>query len=403
MDVAVMDMSLRDVQAREAAATIPVYRPLPFLAERAEGCEIVTADGRRILDFYGGHAVAGLGYAHPRLTKAIAEQTERLLFQSNAVAVEVRAEAAEELASIAPENLRRAFFVNSGAEANENALRIACRATGRGRVLAVTHGFHGRTAAAAAVTWKAAESWYGFPRLPFDVDFIPRNDVAAAESMIDGDVAAVIFEPVQGMGGAFDLSREFVTTLRKCTAASRSLLIADEVQCGMGRSGRYFAVQTFSVQPDLMTMAKSLGGGVPCGAVLVTDELAATLREGDLGTTFGGGPLAAAAIVAVIRSIKAERLLANVRAREVEIRDTCATGPVRSIQGMGLMLGLLCDRPAIEVRNALLEQDILTGSSADPRVLRLLPPLILQSAHVARLAQALKNIGPQSISSGTGL
>jgi acetylornithine/succinyldiaminopimelate/putrescine aminotransferase len=142
---------------------------------------------------------------------------------------------------------------------------------------------------------------------------------------------------------------------------------------------------------------------VPCGAVLVTDELAATLREGDLGTTFGGGPLAAAAIVAVIRSIKAERLLANVRAREVEIRDTCATGPVRSIQGMGLMLGLLCDRPAIEVRNALLEQDILTGSSADPRVLRLLPPLILQSAHVARLAQALKNIGPQSISSGTSL
>ncbi|MEX2123679.1 MAG: aminotransferase class III-fold pyridoxal phosphate-dependent enzyme [Woeseia sp.] len=394
---------LREVQAREAATTIPVYSQLPFLAERAEGCEIITADGRRILDLYGGHAVAGLGYAHPVLTHAIARQAKRLLFQSNAVVLEVRAEAAEEITSIAPENLRRAFFVNSGAEANENALRIACSATGRGKILAVTHGFHGRTAAAAAVTWKAAENWYGFPGLPFDVEFIPRNDSAAAESMIDRDVAAVIFEPVQGIGGAFDLSPEFVTALRKCTAACGSLLIADEVQCGMGRSGRYFAVQAFGIQPDLMTLAKALGGGVPCGAVLATNELAAALDEGDLGSTFGGGPLAAAAIIAVVRTIKAERLLANVREREAQIRDTCTTGPVRSIQGLGLMLGLLCDRPAIDVRNALLEQDILTGSSADPRVLRLLPPLVLQTTHVERLARALKNIGPLSNSAESNL
>jgi acetylornithine/succinyldiaminopimelate/putrescine aminotransferase len=380
---------------------IPVYGQMPFLPERAEGCEIITADGRRILDFYGGHAVAGLGYGHPVLTRALERQAELLLFQSNAVALEVRAQAAEELASIAPENLTRVFFVNSGAEANENALRIAFNATGRGRILAVTEGFHGRTAAAAAVTWKAAESWYGFPRMPFDVGFIPRNDVGSAVSMIDDSVAAVIFEPVQGIGGAFDLSPQFVTALRTRTAEIGALLIADEVQCGMGRSGHYFAVQSHGVQPDLMTLAKSLGGGVPCAALIATESLAAAQKKGDLGSTFGGGPLAAAAILAVIRVIKSERLLDNVRERESQIRARCMIGPVTGIQGMGLMLGLVCDRPAAEVQKALLERDILAGTSADPRVLRLLPPLVLRSADVERLADALRDIGSSSTQTGT--
>lgn len=384
----------REMRLRETAATIPVYGQLPFLPLRAEGCELVTADGRRILDLYGGHAVAGLGYGHPALTRAIEEQARSLLFQSNAVTLAVRAEAAEALAGIAPGKLQRVFFVNSGAEANENALRIACTTTGRNKILAVTHGFHGRTAAAAAVTWQAAGSWYGFPRLPFEVDFIPRNDVAAAEAMIDGEVAAVIFEAVQGIGGAFDLSRDFVAALRRCTEASGALLIADEVQCGMGRTGRWFAVAAYGIQPDLMTLAKALGGGLPCGALLATDELAARQREGALGSTFGGGPLAAAAILAVIRATRNEGLLANVRERERQVQDTCVTGPVRSIRGMGLMLGLVCDRPAAEVRDALLARDILAGTSADPRVLRLLPPLVLKAADVARLSEALRDIGP---------
>lgn len=400
MDIACV-IRQSEVQAREAAAMIPVYGQMPFLPERAEGCEIITADGRRILDFYGGHAVAGLGYGHPVLAEAIERQAERLLFQSNAVALEVRAQAAEQLASIAPDNLTRVFFVNSGAEANENALRIACNATGRGRILAITEGFHGRTAAAAAVTWKAAESWYGFPRMPFDVGFIPRNDVVSAVSMIDDSVAAVIFEPVQGIGGAFDLSRQFVTALRRRTAEMDALLIADEVQCGMGRSGHYFAVQSHGVQPDLMTLAKSLGGGVPCGALIATESLAAAQKKGDLGSTFGGGPLAAAAILAVIRVIGSERLLDNVRERESQIRARCMTGPVTGIQGMGLMLGLVCDRPAAEVQKALLDRDILAGTSADPRVLRLLPPLVLESADVERLANALEDIGLSSTQTGS--
>jgi acetylornithine/N-succinyldiaminopimelate aminotransferase len=381
-----------DPRTREAAAMIPVYAQLPFVPERASGCEIITTDGRHILDMYGGHAVASLGYGHPRLTQAIQDQAQNLLFQSNAVALDVRATAAEQLVSIAPDNLTRAFFVNSGAEANENSLRIACMATGRKKVLAITHGFHGRTAAAAAVTWNAAGNWYGFPNTPFEVDFIPRNDVAAARDMIDDSVTAVIFEPVQGVAGAFDLTVEFVQALSAACHSSAAILIADEVQSGMGRSGQYFAVDACAVKPDILTSAKSLGGGIPCGALLTSEKFSALMRPGDLGTTFGGGPIASAAMLAVIETIRAENLLENVRQREAEIREHCVVGPVVQIQGRGLLLGLVCNRPAREVQSALLDHDILTGTSADPDVLRLLPPLVLQSIHVQRLAKALAAI-----------
>ena len=382
-----------DPRPREAATTLPVYGQLPFVPERAAGCDIFTTDGRRILDLYGGHAVAALGYGHPALVAAISDQSARLVFQSNAVALEVRAQAAEKLTAIAPRDLTRAFFVNSGAEANENALRMACVVTRRSKVLAVTQGFHGRTAAAAAVTWNS-QKWYGFPRLPFDVDFIARDDCEAAETMISRDIAAVIVEPVQGVAGAYDLSHDFMTTLRDCTRRHGVLLIADEVQSGMGRSGRHFAVQAHEVTPDILTTAKALGGGIPCGAVLCNEDVAPHFGPGDLGTTFGGGPVAAAAISAVIDTIERENLLQNVREREAQIREQCVTGPVKKIQGMGLLLGLVCDRPAIEVRDYLLEHDIFTGTSGDPEVLRILAPLVLQPEHVDRLAQALGSLAP---------
>lgn len=374
---------------------IPVYGQLPFVPERASGCDIFTNDGRRILDLYGGHAVAALGYGHPGLTQAIQEQTNKLLFQSNSVALEIRAQAAESLVRVAPQGLERVFFVNSGAEANENALRMACVVTGRKKILAITHGFHGRTAAAAAVTWNS-EKWYGFPAKPFQVDFIPRDDVAAAMAMINNDVAAVIFEPVQGVAGAYDLSAEFLQTLREETHKQGVALIADEVQSGIGRCGQFFGVQAHRISPDILTSAKALGGGIPCGAVLCTHKIAARFGQGDLGSTFGGGPVAAAAITATIRAIEAEGLLSNVRQREAQIREQCVVGPVRKIQGMGLLLGLVCDRPAIEVRDALLEHDILTGTSSDPEVLRILAPLVLEAGHIDRLAQALEAMAPLS-------
>ena len=385
--------ALSDPRVREANVTIPVYGQLPFIPERASGCDIFTKDGRRILDLYGGHAVAALGYGHPRLVKAIAEQSSKLLFQSNAVALDIRADAAEKLTRAAPSGLDRVFFVNSGAEANENALRMACMATGRKKVLAITQGFHGRTAAAAAVTWNS-DRWYGFPAKPFEVDFIPRDDIAAAKKMIGSDIAAVIFEPVQGVAGAYDLSPDFLHTLRAETQRHGTMLIADEVQSGIGRSGQFFAVQAYQLDPDILTSAKALGGGIPCGAVLCSHAIAAKFGPGDLGSTFGGGPIAAAAIAATLDAIEDENLLLNVRRCEALIREKCVVGPVNKIQGMGLLLGLVCDRPAIEVRDALLEHDILTGTSGDPNVLRILAPLVLEPGHIEHLAEALATIVP---------
>lgn len=376
---------------RERASLLPVYGQLPFVPVSASGCEILTDDGRRILDLYGGHAVAALGYSHPGLYEAIATQSRELLFQSNAVALDVRARAAEALLEVAPDSLSRVFFVNSGAEANENALRMACVATGRKKVLAITGGFHGRTAAAGAVTWNSA-GWYGFPSLPFEVAFIPRDDANAALAMIDDSVAAVIFEPVQGVAGAYDLAPAFVKTLRSATEEKSALLIADEVQSGMGRSGEFFAVQRFGIEADILTSAKALGGGIPCGAVLCNDRVAGHFASGSLGSTFGGGPVAAAAIFAVIDTIRREHLLDNVLAREQQIRQQCLVGPVVEVRGMGLLLGLVCKRPAIEVRDRLLDLDILVGTSSDPNTLRILAPLVISEQHVARLAAALESI-----------
>lgn len=370
---------------------VPVYELLPVEPVSGDGVWLHTADGRRLLDLYGGHAVAILGYGHPRLQAALEEQSRRLFFQSNAVPMAVRERAARALASFAPKALDRVFLVNSGAEANENALRIALRMTRRSAVVAVEGAFHGRTAAAGAVTWNAR--WYGFPHSPFEVRFVPRDDLEAlAHALAPGDVAAAIVEPVQGVAGAVDLKVEFLAELRERTRAAGTLLVFDEVQCGMGRTGHPFAAQAIGITPDLLTVAKGLAGGFPAGAVLMTRELAATLRMGDLGSTFGGGPMACALIEAVVGTIVEEDLLQNVRRVSARIRDTCVVGPVTGIQGRGFLLGLRTRPPAKLVRDELLERGILAGTSADPHVLRLLPPLILAEEHVDLLARALAEL-----------
>ncbi len=370
---------------------VDVYPYLPFRPESAEGVYL-KAGNRRIIDFYGGHAVAGLGYAHPDVLRTLEAQARKLFFQSNAVALDVREEAARRLAEFAPPGLDHVFFANSGAEANENALRLACRATGRAKILAIEHGFHGRTAAAAAVTWSAAGKWYGFPHTPFDVAFIPRNDAAAAARMIDETVAGVILEPVQGQAGAFDLDPAFVRMIASSCAQHGALLIADEIQSGMGRCGAPFAIELAGVQPDMLTAAKSLGAGFPCSALVVTQAIAANLRHGDLGTTFGGGPLASALISTVIEVIRRDRLIENVRALSREIIAAVPLGPVESVQGKGFLLGMRCRRSAREMLQELLDRGILVGTSADAKVIRLLPPLVLERQHVHELLNALEDI-----------
>lgn len=382
-----------DTESTEPGAHLDeVYAQLPFEPVQGVGAYLYDQDGRRVLDLYGGHAVAVLGYGHAALTAAIARQAQDMVFQSNAVPLHVRDEAAEKLVEFAGAGLTRVFFVNSGAEANENALRIALKATGRTKVVALEHGFHGRTAAAAAVSFGSSKGWYGFPRLPFDVVFVARDDPAAIAAAIDASTAAVIIEPVQGLAGAYDLSREYLAAAASACERTGAFLILDEVQTGMGRLGRPFGANLFGLRPHLLTTAKGLAGGFPAGAVLMRPEIARDFKVGALGTTFGGGPIACAAMCVVIDTIRRDDLLARVRDVSAYIRERCAVGPVMGFQGAGFLLGLRTRVPAAQVRDALLTQDILTGTSADPNVLRLLPPLVLERRHVDDLVNALGEI-----------
>jgi len=371
----------------------PVFAQYPIEIVSADGVWLTTGDGRRILDLYGGHAVAALGYGHPGWIAALERQAKSVVFQSNAVPMEVRSRAARRLVEFSGLPLTTVFFVNTGAEANENAIKLALRITGRSEIVALEGSFHGRTAAAGAVTWGAAAKWYGFPRTPFDVQFAPRRDAPALVDKVTARTAAVIVEPVQGVGGAFDMGREYLAALRARCDETGALLIFDEVQCGMGRTGHPFAANLYGVVPDMITTAKALGAGFPVGALLMGARAAAVLKPDVLGTTFGGGPLACAVVEAVIDAIESEGLLENVRRISKLIRETCITGPVTGTQGEGFLLGLRTSRPASEVQSALLARDILAGTSADPHVLRLLPPFTLGDSHVALLCDALTGIG----------
>jgi acetylornithine/succinyldiaminopimelate/putrescine aminotransferase len=371
----------------------PVFAQYPLPVVSADGVWLATRDGRRVLDLYGGHAVAALGYGHPGWTLALRTQAQRLSFQSNAVPLEVRTRAAQRLIRFSALDFNSVFFVNSGAEANENALKMAFNLTHRSQVAAVQHSFHGRTAATGAITWGAAAKWYGYPRTPFDVAFIARDDLEDVARQVTPATAAVIVEPVQGVGGAYDLRKDFLQALHERCREVGALLIFDEVQCGMGRTGAPFAASLYGIQPDMITTAKALGNGFPCAALLMTPRVAAALKLDALGTTFGGGPMACACIEAVIQAIESEDLLAQVRRVSTLIRSRCLVGPVIAAQGAGFLLGLRTARPAKEVHAALLERDILAGTSGDPAILRLLPPFILEDEHVDLLRRALLDIG----------
>ena len=366
-----------------------VFAQYPLEVVSAEGVWLFGRKGERVLDLYGGHAVAALGYGHPGWTRALVDQARACQFQTNAVAMEVRVRAAARLVRFAGLGLDTVFLVSTGAEANENALKMAFRLTGRAHVAALEHGFHGRTAAAGAVTWGAAKKWYGFPRTPFDVSFMSRRDIDAIAEHVTERTAAVIVEPIQGLGGAFDLRAGYLQALRSRCDETGALLIFDEVQSGMGRTGHPFAANLYGVLPDMVTTAKALGNGFPCAALLMSPRVAAGLQLDLLGTTFGAGPLACAAIEAVIEAIESERLLERVRRVSGYLRSRCIVGPITGHQGAGWLTGLLTRRPAREVQAELLARGILTGTASDPQVLRILAPFILEEPHVDLLCDAL--------------
>jgi acetylornithine/succinyldiaminopimelate/putrescine aminotransferase len=370
----------------------PVFAQYPIEVASAEGVWLENSRGERVLDLYGGHAVAALGYGHPGFTRALAEQAQSCNFQSNAVAMQVRLRAAERLVRFSKLPFTTVFFVNSGAEANENALKLAFRLTSRQQVTAIVGSFHGRTAGAGAVTWGARDKWYSYPRTPFEVSFVPRGNIDAIPGFVTDKTAAVIVEPVQGLAGAVDLGKEFLAALRRRCDEVGALLIFDEVQCGMGRVGYPFAANLYEVTPDMITTAKALGNGFPCAALLATEKVSAGLELDLLGTTFGGGPMACAAIEAVIDAIESENLLERVRRVGGYIRQTCVVGPVTGHQGAGFLTGLRTSRPAKEIQAELLECGILAGTAVDPNILRLLPPFILLEEQVDVLRDTLSDL-----------
>jgi len=380
---------------------IDVYPRLAVPVVAARRCELVMADGRRVLDLYGGHCVNTLGGGDPGLGRVLTEQWRTLSFTTNLLDHPVRREFLAALERTLPHRVDgeawRVFCSNSGAEANENALKLALDATGRGAVLAFGGAFHGRTAAAAAVS----DGKRAFPRPPFEVRRVPFGDSGAARTAIDGDVAAVILEPIQSLAGVVDPPAGFLATLREACDRNGSLLVFDEVQTGNGRLGSYWASQHFGVVPDLFTTAKGAAGGLPIGLTIAREGATRHVRHGTLGSTFGGGPFVLAAAAEVARRVAAAGFLENVRAASASLRAAVLgrgeDGPVVAVRGAGLLLGLVL-RDGLDgrrVRDDLLARGVLVGTSNDPRVLRLSPPLTLFPAQAERLGLALEDLSPE--------
>jgi acetylornithine/succinyldiaminopimelate/putrescine aminotransferase len=385
------DVSLSEAKER-SAALLPVYAQFPIRPVRGRGSWLVDEDGHEWLDAYGGHAVASTGHSHPDVVRAIAEQAETLLFYSTAVAYPLRERLAQRLAALCPDPLGRVFFCNSGAEANENALHLARRWTGRSRVVSVTGGWHGRTLGTLACTDGARyEETAARGGIPLSTK-VPADAVAALDAAVDDTVAAVILEPVQGLSGARDLSAEFLRAARAACDRHGAALIFDEVQCGVGRCGAFSTAEAVGVVPDVLTFAKGLASGLPIGAVIARPTVTASVGVGDLGSTFGGGPVACAAALATLDVIEREGLIENaVRVGARLTRGARALG-VRHVSGRGLLLGLHLERPAAEVQRALFGRRIITGTASDPKVLRLLPPLSFSAQEADLLLTGLKEV-----------
>ncbi|MEL6614960.1 MAG: aspartate aminotransferase family protein [Bacteroidota bacterium] len=380
-----------DPLALEDATTLPTYAKPPLALVRGENATVWTHDGREILDLYGGHCVALLGHCPPRVVEAVREQAGELMFYSNAVYSPVRAEASARLVGMAPEALSHVFWCNSGTEANEAALKLARAVTGRPRVVAMNEAFHGRTLGALAATW--GEAYHAPYRDVLSLaTWVPFGwEGAVEEELASGDVAAVILEPIQSMAGITEAPEAYYRALREMCDRHGALLIFDEVQTGVGRTGAFTYGEHVGVTPDIATLAKSLGAGVPVGAALVTDRVAETVKSGDQGTTFGGGMLAMAAVHAALGQIADENLMARALELESAFRRRLegASGVVE-VRGRGCLLGVELDRPAKPVAAALRdEHSILVGTSKHAHTLRLMPPLTTPLAAVDAFADAL--------------
>lgn len=382
------------IKSIEDQYQVATYKKMNIAIERGRGSWVWTSEGEQYLDLYGGHAVCATGHSHPLVVKALQEQAEKILFYSNLVYSDVRAQAAEKLVSIAPASLTKAFFCNSGTEANENAMRMARMATGREKVITFTGGFHGRTADSISATFLGKYRDIGRPNVPghMSAEF---GDIESVRSVADGQTAAIMLEPIQSMAGVREADPQFFRELRSLCDELGIVLIFDEVQTGVGRTGNWFfggSELADHVEPDIISLAKSLGSGVPVGACLVNEKVSQNIKENDLGTTFGGGMLAMAAVLATLQAIDDDEMISNARTAESFLRDSLAGLPgIKGIHGKGCLLGIEFEEKCSTVHSILLENKIITGTSSDPNVLRLLPPLSVTTDELSRLVSVLND------------
>lgn len=372
----------------------PVYPLFDIDIVRGKGCHVYDKEGQEYLDLYGGHAVISIGHCHPHYVEAVSQQVATLGFYSNSVINDLQVKLAHRLGKACGYDDYRLFLINSGAEANENALKLASFHTGRSRVLAASKAFHGRTSLAVEATDN--------PKILAPVNdngnvtFLPLNDLEAfSVELKKGDIAAVIIECIQGVGGVRLATKEFMQGLRRLCDETGTVLVCDEIQCGYGRSGRFFAHQYLDIRPDIITCAKGIANGFPMGAVLISPKFEA--KFGQLGTTFGGNHLACAAALAVLDVIEEEKLIDNA-ARVgshllAALRKVAVSHPeITDVRGEGLMIGIEFDKPIKELRSRLVhEQHVFTGA-ASTNILRLLPPLCLSEAQADEFITRLLNV-----------
>ncbi len=386
---------IQELDGRYVAST---YRRQPLALVKGRGMFVEDIQGKRYLDFVGGIAVCSLGHCHPALVKAISAQAKKLMHTSNLYYIQQQAELAALLARVVPKSINKFFFCNSGAEAIEGAFKLAVKHTKRQRIIAMQGSFHGRTAASVGATWKSSYREPFGALIPKIFDFVPFNDLAAVERAIGEQTAAVIVEAIQGESGINVPSNDYLPGLRKLCDEHGALLISDEVQTGMGRTGKWFACEHWNVEPDELTMAKALGGGFPIGCFGARAEVMGSFSPGNHASTFGGNPLACVAAKAAIKTMqklklpqRAAKIGEYFKKRLNELADK--HGCVREVRGLGLMLAMelstkqIADAAVVKAR----KRGFLINCTAD-KVLRFVPPLIVERKHIDRLIEALDGI-----------
>ncbi|MFN4071140.1 MAG: [LysW]-aminoadipate semialdehyde transaminase LysJ [Thermus caldifontis] len=384
----------RTLLEAEKALDTGVYTKHDLLLVRGQGARVWDAEGNEYIDCVGGYGVANLGHANPEVVEAIKKQAETLLSMPQTLPTPMRGEFYRTLVGLLPQELNRVFPTNSGTEANEAAIKFAWAHTKRRKLVAAMRGFSGRTLGSLSVTW---EPKYREPFMPLlgPVEFIPYNDVEALRRAVDEETAAVILEPVQGEGGVRPATREFLEAAREATREKGALLILDEIQTGMGRTGKRFAFEHYGVVPDILTLAKALGGGVPIGAAVMREEVARSMPKGGHGTTFGGNPLAMAAGVAALRYLERTRLWERAAELGLWFMERLREIPsprIREVRGLGLMVGLeLKEKAAPYIERLEKEHRVLT-LQAGPTVIRFLPPLVIEKADLERVVEAVRAV-----------